>query len=150
MDPNRDTFKMMREGVAKKLLPEKEEVSTQEEALEEFFTPSERAKRSLKDAAQPLLDMLPFSLATEGGTRAAGAASAGKEAVEGLADKVNTARLQHSRDDMLRGQKQRSMGIAQQKLNEFKKHVGRNSAENGAKKGHSGDGRQSATPSRRT
>tara|TARA_Y100001973_G_C5202862_1_gene339147 strand:+ start:2057 stop:3022 length:966 start_codon:yes stop_codon:yes gene_type:complete len=120
MDPNRDTFKMMREGVAKKLLPEKEEVSTQEEALEEFFTPSERAKRSLKDAAQPLLDMLPFSLATEGGARAAGAASAGKEAVEGLADKVNTARLQHSRDDMLRGQKQRSMDIAQQKLNEFK------------------------------
>ena len=119
MDPDRDTFKLMREGVAKKLLPEKEEVSTQEEALEEFFTPGERAKRSLKDAAQPLLDMLPFSLATEGGARAAGAASAGKEAVEGLTDQVNRARLEHSKDDRLRGQKQRSMDIARQKIDEF-------------------------------
>ena len=93
MDSDRDTFKLMREGVANKLLPEKDEVATQEETLEEFFTPGERAKRSFTDAIQPLADLLPFSLAAEGGARAAGSALAGKEAIEGLTDKVNTARL---------------------------------------------------------
>lgn len=124
MDSDRDTFKLMREGVANKLLPEKDEVATQEETLEEFFTPGERAKRSFTDAIQPLADLLPFSLAAEGGARAAGSALAGKEAIEGLTDKVNTARLQHSRGNMTRGQKQRSLDIAREKdarlLNEYR------------------------------
>ena len=100
MDQDRDEFKLMRESVAKKLVPES---PSQEEALGEFFSPGQRASRSLKEALQPLISFWPEAAAIEGGARAHGAYTAGKDAVTKVTDVVNTATLAANRGKMQAG-----------------------------------------------